>query len=337
MRADTDGNGLVDSVEDPDRDGLSNWGEQRFETDPLDSDTDGDGTIDGRDDSNRDGVADGSEQDDGRPLPDYTRPSIQGAAADKPISYQDDCHVTARSSTFKECNYGSTGGRYSVALFGDSHAEQWLPALIQAATHRDWTINNLTRSGCPSADVYVWDEYENGPDTRCAAFRDQAINWLRAHPPDLIVLSNLRGTTLYNKDGTKVPRSDRERRWAIGLQRTLSRLPRSSQRVVLADGAFVWDPIGCLRRHRSSFGACEQARSSVIDQNHNKLEKRIVKSVGGAFVDLTRTSCPYDPCPIITGNVLMYRDTGHMSATFSRTIWRPLADALAPLLRQRST
>src|SRR6476659_10494916 len=101
MRTDTNGNGLPDSVEDPDRDGVSNWGEQRFDTDPRDSDSDGDGTIDGRDDSNRDGVADGPEQDVGRPLPDHTRPSLAGAAADTPVSYRDGCHVSARSSEFK--------------------------------------------------------------------------------------------------------------------------------------------------------------------------------------------------------------------------------------------
>jgi hypothetical protein len=46
---------------DPDRDGLSNWGEYRSRTKPRRADSDRDGTRDDREDFDRDGLANGAE------------------------------------------------------------------------------------------------------------------------------------------------------------------------------------------------------------------------------------------------------------------------------------
>lgn len=47
--ADSDGDGVYDGLEDPDRDGLTNRQEEALGADPTDLDTDGDGILDGRD------------------------------------------------------------------------------------------------------------------------------------------------------------------------------------------------------------------------------------------------------------------------------------------------
>ena len=73
--ADSDHDGIRDGIEDPDHDGLSNSGEERFGTDPRNADTDGDGRSDWREDSDHDHDPDGRRQDQ-RPIPANLLPSL---------------------------------------------------------------------------------------------------------------------------------------------------------------------------------------------------------------------------------------------------------------------
>lgn len=58
---DSNGNGLVDGLEDFDNDGLPNIGEFLLGTDPTKPDSDGDGIDDGLEDTDFDGISDGDE------------------------------------------------------------------------------------------------------------------------------------------------------------------------------------------------------------------------------------------------------------------------------------
>ena len=60
-KADTDGNGTPDGLEDPDGDHLPNIWEMRLGLDPLRKDTDGDGVRDDREDPDHDGLRNGFE------------------------------------------------------------------------------------------------------------------------------------------------------------------------------------------------------------------------------------------------------------------------------------
>jgi hypothetical protein len=60
-KKDSDGDGLRDDREDPDKDTLTNLGELRSGTNPRKKDTDGDGTRDDREDADRDGLRNGVE------------------------------------------------------------------------------------------------------------------------------------------------------------------------------------------------------------------------------------------------------------------------------------
>ncbi|MBN2494575.1 MAG: hypothetical protein JXR96_08300 [Deltaproteobacteria bacterium] len=81
---DSDGDGLLDGVEDADHDG--EWDEG--ETDPLDPDTDGDGILDGAEDADHDGELDPGESDplstdtDGDGLPDGVEDSDRDGERD---------------------------------------------------------------------------------------------------------------------------------------------------------------------------------------------------------------------------------------------------------------
>lgn len=323
---DSNGDGLPDSAEDPDRDGLSNLGEQRFGTDPSKADTNANGTPDGaeRADPNRPTYA---QLQDVRPVPSDVTPALTVAWKDRAPSYADGCHVTSGSQAFRHCVYGDANSQHTVALFGDSHANQWLPALIVAAKAMRWKIVSLTRSGCPSADVTPYSKDQGGPATWCNDYRKRAARWIKIHPPELVILSNIRQGRLYDRNGQPLPASRWHQAYAAGLGRTLDALPPTSRAIVLGDTPYpAIDVPTCLRAHPDSIAACERPRAQATYPDNTALEARVAHAHGAFFADPTPQTCPYDPCAVIAGRTLMWYDHSHLSATFSRT--------LAPTIRR---
>ena len=53
---------------------------------------------------------------------------------------------------------------------------------------------------------------------------------------------------------------------------------------------------------------------------------------GTVLIDLTRYFCNAKLCPSVIGNVIVYRDTGHLTATFVRTLTPAIADAIKGVL-----
>jgi hypothetical protein len=55
------------------------------------------------------------------------------------------------------------------------------------------------------------------------------------------------------------------------------------------------------------------------------------------YIDLSRYFCEDEACPPVAGNVLIYSDKHHISATYARTLTAPLEQALFSALALSST
>ncbi len=115
-------------------------------------DSDGDGVSDGDEDADGDGVPDAA-QTGSPPPPGRPRPSLEAAWWDRSSSYDDRCHNDAVDAELRTCTFGDPDGTRDVVLFGDSHALQWLPALVIAAGQEGWRVTTLTKAACPPAQV----------------------------------------------------------------------------------------------------------------------------------------------------------------------------------------
>ncbi len=324
--ADSDRDGLLDAAEDPDHDGLSNLGEQRFRTAPSRADTDGDGTRDWREDTDEDGRPDGSEQDR-RGLPAGLRPSLSGASEDLPVAYRNGCHSGGSSRTVQPCVFGDPRGRVRVTLFGDSHALQWLPALDRTARANHWRVTSITKSACPSADVRYNDDGPVADRPSCDAWRSDALNWIRRHPQDLVIVANSRGYDLMGARGRDLPKAAADAAWRAGLGRTLRAMPDDLRLLVLGDAPAPGRAIPrCLTRNPRDISACQRSRRMSWGAQRDRAEEAAAKANGALFRSPATTVCPYDPCPLVIGRTLLWRDKSHLTATFARQ--------LAPLIRR---
>ena len=329
---DSDRDGIHDGYEDRDGDLLSNKGEQRFGTNPNQRNTDGDRRSDWYEDSDRDGIPNGREQDAG-PIPSSLRPRLSRATDDVPPTHRKSCHSRGTATTPRACSwtFGPRQGRKLVVLTGDSHATHWVPALIRVAEQRGWKLMNITKSSCPVADVVPG--YGDAQDRACRTWRHRAWARIQALKPDLVIASSLDSYAFLDAKGA---RSKSDSVWKAALTRSLRQLGKGRTRVLMLGDVYPWGARGavndCLRRHARNIAACQKPRSSATAswvRNRDKVQAAAARNAAATYRVTRNILCPYDPCSLIVDRILVTRDGGHLSATYSREIWRAL-DRLIP-------
>ena len=158
-------------------------------------------------------------------MPAALRPSTEMAWWDRSENYDDRCHNDAVDPELHPCSFGVPDGTIHVVLFGDSHALQWLPALADAAAGAGWKVTALTKAACPPAQV-EFGRKEVGAAASCTTWRQRALAWLAADPPDLVIVTGAgRVYNVLDDDGDRLPDDRAIAAWQKGLAATLEALP----------------------------------------------------------------------------------------------------------------
>jgi hypothetical protein len=220
-----------------------------------------------------------------------------------------------------------------VILFGDSHAAQWFPTLERLAIARGWRLVSLTKSACSAADATVWNTALNRVYTECDAWRERALARIAAEHPDLVVMADSRGYTLALPGGP-VASEDREPIWDAAVARTLARLEPLTRAIALIGDTpkSSVDPPVCLSKHPDDSLACATPMADAIAPVRLAAERAAAAAAGAVYVDPTPWVCPSDPCPVVIGRYLVYRDHQHLTATFAAALAGALV-AVLPLPR----
>ncbi|WP_271985721.1 acyltransferase family protein [Pseudoclavibacter terrae] len=253
-------------------------------------------------------------------VPANITPGLDVVAADNPDLYEDGCHRDFASVDGSPCVYGEPE-RPVVALFGDSHAAQWFPALYAAALEAGYTVWTFTKSSCPSIDAPILRD--NSSYVACEVWRDSVLEYLQENPPEAVLLSNF-GTVEFQSKG------DFAVLWEAGLKSTIAQLPPATRSIVLADvPRMTASPAACLSSHLNDALECARDADSALQSPSRDADRRVGLSGGSvSYVDLTSYFCS-DVCPAIIGASLVYRDAHQITATFSAhmsaTLWNKLS------------
>jgi hypothetical protein len=270
------------------------------------------------------------------PVPANIQPSLAAAAENYPITFADGCNVgEGESSSRGSCLYGDLASTTTIALFGDSHAAFWFPALEAFARRQSWRMLNLTMSSCTPADLPVFNSIFKRVYTECPAWRAGAIARLAAVKPAVIVVSGTHGIDPVDASGQPLPGTEITPAWEAGMTRTLERLIPSARLVILLADTPVSrvDPPTCLSAHRTSILACATPLSQAVDLPWLAAEQAVVDRTGVGFIDPTRWVCPSSPCPPVVGNLLIYQNAGHLTAVFAAALTNRLGDAVLEQLQ----
>jgi len=202
-----------------------------------------------------------------------------------------------------------------IAVVGDSHAQQYVASLMPVAAERNWEIIGMFRGACPFSTTAESEWAENG----CAEWNAEVAEELAEQQPDAVVTLATRevrpGLTEVTPQGfVDAWKKMDDAGVAVVAVRDNPRPP-----------FFVPECVGREGRHAE---ACGMPREDVYAPlPPYALLPDVPPNV--SFVDTAPAICEPDFCPSEIGNVLVYMDDNHLTATY--------AESMAPLFDEHFT
>lgn len=248
------------------------------------------------------------------PLGVVPTPPLSRMTEDLPVTTKMRCHQGQVSSDPSYCVLGDHDSPHVVAVVGDSHAQQWIPALERVALDNRWKLLTFTKSVCAFSEINqildgrVYDS--------CHEWRARVLTELQRHGVRQVITSHSR---LAYTDATYATK---------GLLAMWKKLEEMEIDVVaLADTPWLpFRPDDCLASRPAE--ECAVAREDVLPKEDPLVSA--ARSYNSAkLVDMTDYLCTADLCQMVVGNIVVWRDRHHITATYSA--------ALAPYLAQELT
>lgn len=269
-------------------------------------------------------------------VPKNLEPSLVGATGDKPIIYDDGCHLDAGSTEPGECIFGDVTSSFTVALFGDSHAAQWFNALDSIAKQRGWRLLALTKLGCTPIEQITYNSTVGATYPQCKPWRANVKKRLAAEQVSVVFISY---SNRLQQVGVRQPFPDQV--WLDGFSELIPELRAiGTQPVLITDTPYPGRDVPiCLSENVSSVGNCVFSRERGVRQS--RLDTNIAAAIDNAaqVLDVTNWLCTDKACPVIVGNLLVYRDTNHITTKYAEWLAPLIDSAVSPYVegvRQRT-
>jgi peptidoglycan/LPS O-acetylase OafA/YrhL len=229
-----------------------------------------------------------------------------------------ECWATNGVSDLHLCGFGSEDpDAKRVLAVGDSHNNVYLPAYESLAAERGWHLDVAGRAGCS------WSVREQDGPTRiadeCNAWRDAVADHLATSEPyDLILTtSSQTGPLDIPGDGETA----RQATVAGHSEAWVEQIARGTLVVAIRDYPEAnLDVVQCVEQYEVEAATkCARDRRDAIPR-FDALVDAVSITPGSALLDLLDLECQPRSCPPVIGNVVVYREREHLTATFVRTL-----------------
>jgi peptidoglycan/LPS O-acetylase OafA/YrhL len=226
------------------------------------------------------------------------------------------CLVQRGTADLDVCDYGAPAGEGvpTVVVTGDSHAEQFWPALDAIAKARGIHLQWITRTSCAvTADDKVG--YNNPTwDDSCRTWRDQVIRRIAGDPNVTGVITSSHDRR-YVVSGTRTvdPGDGYVTAWQTWIDAgksvaVIGNPPDRPDRVVdcVTKAVNTVDPCTLKKRPTNDPGPLGSAAKRM---NSNRFQ----------YLDLTPIFCD-TVCHSIIGGMMVYTQDGHLNSNFVKTL-----------------
>lgn len=232
------------------------------------------------------------------------------------------CFAYPPAFVVRTCAFGRADARVNVALIGNSHAGQWLPAIEAIAARESWHVTTYLASQCALADV------EQAFET--PASRQACTDWARAVLPrvtgghfDFVIMAN---KISRGQPGRSIAAS--QAGFESGYERVLRPLHAAGLPVIgIRDTPSPgFDVPACLAAHTDNYLACSDSPANWLPAEPLGDAMAAIGDRRQVMIDMTSSLCTATLCPAAVGGVPVYFDVSHLTATYSRTV-APYLDA----------
>jgi peptidoglycan/LPS O-acetylase OafA/YrhL len=234
------------------------------------------------------------------------------------------CMAVPKATTTPVCVAGDPHGAVRVALVGDSHANMLAPVVVAIAKQRGWRVETHLHASCPFNLEERKLEIRGG--SICHEPNAATLRTLLADPPDIVFVANWASGDFAETHTGQAP-------GVAGYAAIWNKLTTAGSEVI----AFKDTPkprsnplaSDCLAVHYTTPQDCGMPRAEAM-QGRGIVEKAQKLAPAVRILDLTDRLCGTTTCPAVMGNVVVYRDSNHLTNTFVRTLI-PYAERLIPL------
>ena len=247
---------------------------------------------------------------------DHLLSSPAVAKNDREAMYADGCFTGMPFTKRNTCTYGDPAGTVRVALLGNSHAGHWAPAIEPVVTERGWRLDTYLAFQCYTQAKPIQFTPVQTSDN-CVKWNTWALDSIARGGYDLVIMSNRTARQLRG-----VPKEDRDRVAEQGYADTLRAITASGTHVlVIRDNpASIQQAPDCVAAHLQDVSACSNKASAAVEADPLFAAARKDTSGLVSTLDLTDRFCRDDRCYHVVGDLIAYRDHGHLTATYVRTL-----------------
>lgn len=250
---------------------------------------------------------------------------FQAIRYDAPAIYSMPCDDWYHSSDVKPCVFGSEAAPRTAVVMGDSIGLQWFPAFAKIFTEPEWRLVVLTKSSCPMVDVPHFYARIGRVFTECAEWRRNALRYVASLNPDIVILGS---TSTYDFSMTD---------WISGTTSVLEAIQGAASNIVIlrSTPALPFDGPGCLAprstlyRYLVGSNACAaRVRDKHGEDVFHWLDAAARRFPNARVVDMTDAICPSGVCRAELNEMVVFRDSQHLTATFAESLSRTLEERL---------
>ena len=243
------------------------------------------------------------------------RSTVLKATKDLPETTIDGCISDFTNVSVINCTYGDKAATRTIALAGGSHAEHWITALDLFGQLHGFKVVTYLKMGCPLTTEQVPKVMgDNRPYPKCHDWNQRVMAKLIADHPDYVFTTSTRPWNI--KPGDVVPAT------YIGIWQALSdnNIPILAMRDTpwLVRNGRPYSPADCLADGGDGV-SCGIKRSDVLS-GHNPTLDFVARFPLLKPLDMSDAVCRKDVCRAVEGNMLLYRDSHHLSTTYVHTM-----------------
>ena len=266
--------------------------------------------------------------DDVVAMPTVMYPALSEARYDSERDLIGDCYADPmdEKAPAKGCYYGDRSASMTVALIGDSHAAQWFRPLDRILKERHLRLLILIKPACPSVPLAL-DHDTYGSYPRCDTWNDSVMSRLRAERPAVTIVSA--------HAATKVPVGIDSMAYRVDAWTNLFHsLSSFTKPILFTDTPTPRENVPhCIADNVSDVRPCTFDRSGAPGAELGLASERAAaRMLEVDMVDTAELVCPREICPVVVGDIMIYRDKSHLSGPFANWLQAPLTSLLDPFL-----
>ncbi len=239
----------------------------------------------------------------GAPLPSPVTPSPGSLRGDF-YGFPTGCSPRDGKTTSRLCRLGTANSPKTIVVIGDSHAQMWMPPILQMAKRDRWAVVPLVKPRCIPRS---WNSKgECGKWYRWARGRAAAL-----HPDVILIIGSW--MAVWAPERAIKP---------VGALGTAMKRVSASVIVVGDPPGQKRDPTDCLLAPRATMATCTN-EATRVQLATNRAIAAHAREQGIGFVDTLGWFCGHPRgsstrhlCPLVVNRTVTCVDRGHISRTY---------------------